>query len=112
MQQTVQKAFQEDTLFQNQRFNYYHTGTYHLLKEVVNHGDGDPEYVALCGESTSLGDPESLTEKAEGYGHTHDHPKQFTGRVCRSCERIFERKTGRTPREDLEKYDGGEDDAK
>lgn len=115
MQKSVQKEFREDTLFQDQRFFYNGgrgaRGTYHVLKETEEPGSGVPKYAGLCGNSTTFGSPESLSEMAGGNGHGHDHPKMFTGRVCGSCKRIFEQKSGRSPREDLQKYSRGEDSA-
>jgi len=115
IQESVEKVFDEETLFQDQRFFYNGgrgaRGTYHVLKEIEGPGSDVPKYVGLCGNSTTFGSPESLSEMAEGISHGHDHPELFTGRVCGSCKRIFEQKTGRTPREDLKKYGRGEDGA-
>lgn len=112
MQKSVQKEFRQDTLFQDQKFLYNGgrgaRGTYHVLKETEEQGSGVPTYIGLCGNSTTFGSPESLSEMAEGNGHGHDHPKMFTGRICGSCKNIFEQKTGRKLRADLEKYDRGE----
>mgnify|MGYP006287000339 CR=1 FL=1 len=115
MQKSVKKVFQEYTLFQDQKFLYNSgrgaRGTHHILKEIKEPGSDAPKYIALCGASTTIGSPETLTEMAEGISHGHDHPELFTGRVCGSGKRIFEQKTGRSPREDLQKYSRGEDGA-
>jgi hypothetical protein len=115
MQKSFQKEFREDILFQDQKFFYNGgrgaRGTHHILKEIEGPGSDVPKYVGLCGNSTTIGSPESLTEMAEGISHGHDHLGSFTGRVCGRCKRLFEQKTGRSPREDLEKYGRGEDGA-
>lgn len=110
MQETVDKNLQEDTLFQDQKFVYKRSGRgpgmYHLVKEIEEIDDGIERYTTLCGITTTIGSPESLTAKAQGTGHTHDNPRFF--RTCTRGRQIFESRTGRKPREDMEKYDKGE----
>jgi hypothetical protein len=103
--QQVQKLFDTDTLFHNQSFMTKSTrrgNTKHLVKE----SDGE-HFKSLCGQRLCLGTPQTLTEQAET-GINRNHPKHYSHKVCRNCRSLFEKKTGRKPCEDIQKYSGGE----
>lgn len=110
-QKLAEKLFDPDKLFQEQlffkSFRVRTINTRHLVKEKRREDAEDKTvYTALCGEETYNGSPESLKQLADRENSTVSHP-QFV-KVCGRCKDIFESKTGREPREDVEKYDGGE----
>lgn len=112
-QKLIEEVFDPDTLFQDQQFFYSPrertNGRHHVVKEIREHDNGfktTEKIVAVCGQYTFSGTIESLTEKAGREGTLKDSPDRFI--VCSNCERIVESRTGRSPAEDLEKYDWGE----
>jgi len=111
MQKTVEKVFDPDTLFQGQKFVYTNRGRgpkgmYHVVKEIEDR-DSSEWYTSLCGNSTSLGNAKSLAETVKNRKHGHDHPRQLI--TCKRCRQIFESRTGRKPRDDMDKYERGEE---
>ncbi|WP_313694181.1 hypothetical protein [Halorarum halobium] len=116
-QKAVEKMFDPDKLFQEQlffkSFRVRTINTRHLVKEKHREERKYPEdssdktvYTSLCGQETSTGSIHSLKELAGCENSTIRNP-QFV-KVCNRCKEIFESKTDRDPREDIEKYNGGE----
>lgn len=103
--QKVEKLFDPDTLFHNQKFMTKTSSTGNT-KHVVKEKDGE-HYTALCGQKLVLGSPKTLVEQAET-GAYRNHPKYYTRKICRSCRNLFQKKTGRKPGEDINQYSGGE----
>jgi hypothetical protein len=107
----IEKVFDPDTLFQRQlffkSFRVRDVNTHHLVEEKHREERKYPEdsgektvHTALCGATNHSGNIESLEDKSRA------HP-QFV-KVCNRCKQIFNSRTGRDPREDLQKYDRGE----
>ena len=94
------ELFEEDKLFQEQAFNLKTTGsgsTRHIITEELPDG----EQKTLCGTTIYLGSPQTLNELAES-GCKERKPSFYTGKVCRSCIRVFESRTGRNYTEGLD----------
>jgi len=116
-QKLAEKLFDPDKLFQEQlffkSFRVRTINTRHLVKEKHREERKYPEdaedktvYTALCGQESYNTSPKSLKQLADRENSTVSHPGFV--KVCGRCEEIFESKTGREPRQDVEKYDGGE----
>ena len=98
--QEPRQLFHEDKLFQSQAFNVKTTSsgtTRHIISEELPDG----EQKTLCGTTIYLGSPQTLNELAES-GCKERKPSFYTGKVCRSCIRVFECRTGRNYTEDLD----------
>jgi hypothetical protein len=104
----VEEVFDEDTLFHEQRFAYTNKGRgikgmYHVIKEIEHRENKADRLIFLCGNSTTISKTQSLTERIQNT--RKDHPRQLL--TCGKGRQVFESRTGRKPRRDMEKYDGG-----
>jgi len=103
--ETVQRKnprqhFNKDKPFQEQQFNLKTTST-GSTRHLIQKETADGEQESLCGTTIHLGTPQTLNQLAEK-GSVDREPSYYTGKICRSCIKIFEKRTDRKYTEDLQ----------